>query len=336
MSTFIPVMSLINSSGPDTRRASIWVPTISVLRVEDLADAVSLPVLNRAGCYFAIGLPDAGDQRPYVMCGEGANVGRRLSQKIRDSDRAWHFVIIFGCEQPGWYAAAVKHLEWRFSGLLDATPHFDFVIGTAPRRDFVSDAERRALDVYVLEARRLLVAMGHHFLEPVPVLAPRATEEKIAPAAHPFGFDALLTPHLSGSGYGRTTPVASSPDPAAIDGVPGAGLRAGDPVGTRYRLAYGDLRAIAIKLPEGALLVRQGSEVSAAEITTLPSYIRKHRATLLATGAFAPHPSDRTRFVLTHDVSFESPSLAAKCTTGSSQGAGAVWRIGAADTLPMT
>jgi hypothetical protein len=318
-------MSLINLSGPVKQRAPIWVPTVMVMRVEDLPQELSLPVLNSTGCYVAIGLPEASDQRPYVMCGEGRNVGQRLMRKIRDSDRAWHWAVIFGCEQPGWFEAAGKHLEWRVNGLLDHAPHLDLVIGVSPWRNYVSEEERRALDAYLVEARRQLVSMGHCFLEP-PVLERDAVPHTVAPAASRFDFSEFLKPSR----------LSSSPDPmmpqepfthlTGVEGGRGPGLKTEDPVGTRYRLHYGDLQATAEKLPDGTLLVHKGSEVSAIGATTLPRYIRQHRATLLATDVLKPHPTDETKLVFTRDEPFENPSRLAKCLTGSTQGAGAVLR----------
>ncbi len=320
------VMSLINLRGPVKQRASIWVPTIAVMRVEDLPHEISLPVLNSTGCYVAVGLPDASDQRPYVMCGEGRNVGRRLMRKLADSDRDWHYVIIFGCEQPGWFEAAGKHLEWRVNSLLEHAPHLDQVIGVSPWRNYVSEEERRALDAYVVEARRLLVAMGHHFLEPVPVLERDAAPHTAPPAPSRFDFSEFLKPSQLNSTPDPMMPQEPFAHSTGLEGKRGPGLNAEDPAGTRYRLHYGDLQATAEKLPDGTLLVHKGSEVSAEETTTLPRYIREHRATLLATGVLKPHPKDKTKLVVTRDEPFESPSLSAKCLTGSTQGAGAVLR----------
>ncbi|PVE21929.1 hypothetical protein DC522_23995 [Microvirga sp. KLBC 81] len=329
------VMSLIKLRGPVKQRASIWVPTVMVMRVEDLPHEISLPVLNSTGCYAAIGLPNASDQRPYVMCGEGKNVGHRLMRKINDSDRAWHFVIIFGCEQPGWFEAAGKHLEWRFNSLLEHAPHLDLVIGVSPRRNHVSEEERRVLDNYVVEARRLLVSMGHHFLEPVPVLEREAVPHTVAPAASRFDFSEFLKPSRLSSTPDPMMPQGPFTHSTGLDGERGPGLKAEDPIGTRYRLHYGDLQATAEKLPDGTLLVHKGSEVSAVETTTLPRYIREHRATLLATGVLNAHPTDETKLVVTRDEPFESPSRLAKCLTGSTQGAGAVLRTCTIDTFRL-
>jgi len=329
-------MSLINLRDPDSKRAPIWVPSVTVMRIEDLASRVSLPALTRPGCYIAIGLPDASDQRPYAMCGEGKNVGQRLMRKIADSGREWDFAVIFGCEQPGWPRIAPKYLEWRFTGVLECAPHFDLQIGQSPQRDHVSEAERRALDNYVLEARRLLVAMGHHFLEPVPVCEPDVLRNGMAPSSPRFDFNELLKPSRLSPTDGPMLAPAPSSEAADWDAEPGPGLKAADPVGSRYRLHYGDLQATAIKLHNGDVLVLKSSEMSATETTTLPRYIREHRATLLATGVVKPHPTDETKFVFTHDEPFRSPSRLAKCLTGSTQGAGAVWRISAADTSRLT
>jgi hypothetical protein len=319
------VMSLINLNGPVKQRASIWVPTVMVMRVEDLPYEMSQPVLNSTGCYVAIGLPKASDQRPYVMCGEGRNVGRRLMRKINGSDRAWHWVVIFGCEQPGWFEAAGKHLEWRVNSLLEHAPHLDLVIGVSPWRNYVSEEERRALDAYVVEARRLLVSMGHRFLEP-PVLECDAVPHTVAPAASRFDFSEFLKPSRLSSSPDPMMPQEPFTHSTGVEGGRGPGLKAEDPVGTRYRLHYGDLQATAEKLPDGTLLVHKGSEVSAMETTTLQRYIRQHRATLLATGVLKPHPTDETKLIVTRDEPFESPSRLAKCLTGSTQGAGAVLR----------
>ncbi|WP_445504415.1 hypothetical protein [Microvirga sp. G4-2] len=321
-----PVMSLINLRGPIKQRASIWVPTVMVMRVEDLPHEISLPVLNSTGCYVAIGLPEASDRRPYVMCGEGKNVGHRLMRKINDSDRAWHWVVIFGCEQPGWFEAAGKHLEWRVNSLLEHAPHLDLVIGVSPRRNHVSEEERRVLDAYIVEARRLLVLMGHPFLEPVPVLEHDAVPHTVAPAASRFDLSELLKPSRLDSTPDPMMPRGPFTHSAGLEGERGPGLKAEDPVGTCYRLQYGDLQATAEKLPDGTLLVHKGSEVSAEETTTLPRYIREHRAMLLAAGVLKPHPRDKTKLVVTRDEPFESPSLSAKCLTGSTQGAGTVLR----------
>jgi hypothetical protein len=325
-SPLAPIMSLINLSGPVKQRAPIWVPTVMVMRVEDLPQELSLPVLNSTGCYVAIGLPEASDQRPYVMCGEGRNVGQRLMRKIRDSDRAWHWAVIFGCEQPGWFEAAGKHLEWRVNGLLDHAPHLDLVIGVSPWRNYVSEEERRALDAYVVEARRQLVSMGHHFLEPIPVLECDAVPHTVAPAASRFDFSEFLKPSRLSSAPDPIIPQEPFTHSTGVEGGRGPGLKAEDPVGTRYRLHYGDLQATAEKLPDGTLLVHKGSEVSAVEATTLQRYIRQHRATLLVTGVLKPHPTDETKLVVTRDEPFENPSRLAKCLTGSTQGAGAVLR----------
>jgi hypothetical protein len=257
-------------------------------------------------------------------------------RKIADSHLSWHFVIIFGCEQPGWFEAAGKHLEWRFTSLLEHAPHFDLQIGAAPRRNHVSEEERRALDNYVLEARRLLVAMGHHFLEPVPVCDPDVLRNGMAPSSPRFDFNELLKPSRLGPTDGPMLAPAPSSEAAGWVAEPGSGLKAADPVGSRYRLHYGDLQATAIKLHSSDLLVLKGSEMSATETTTLPRYIREHRTTLLATGAVKPHPTDETKFVFTRDEPFRSPSRLAKCLTGSTQGAGAVWRISATDTSRLT
>ena len=325
-SPLAPIMSLINLSGPVKQRAPIWVPTVMVMRVEDLPQELSLPVLNSTGCYVAIGLPEASDQRPYVMCGEGRNVGQRLMRKIRDSDRAWHWAVIFGCEQPGWFEAAGKHLEWRVNGLLDHAPHLDLVIGVSPWRNYVSEEERRALDAYLVEARRQLVSMGHHFLEPVPVLERDAVPHTVAPAASRFDFSEFLKPSRLSSSSDPMMPQEPFIHSTGVEGGRGPGLKAEDPVGTRYRLHYGDLQATAEKLPDGTLLVHKGSEVSAIGATTLQRYIRQHRATLLETGVLKPHPTDGTKLVVTRDEPFENPSRLAKCLTGSTQGAGAVLR----------
>jgi hypothetical protein len=323
---FASVMSLINLGRPDKQRARIWVPTIAVMRVEDLPYEMSAAVLNAPGCYIAIGLPDAGDQRPYVMCGEGKNVGQRLMRKIEDSDRDWHFVVIFGCEQSGWYKAAVEHLEWRFNSLLEHAPHLDVVIGRSPKRNHVSEEERRVLDNYVAEARRHLVSMGHHFLEPMPIVGSDAVQRTAAPAESRFDFNELLKSFELPSAHDAMMSRVPSPAMTVLEADFGASLKAGDPIGTRYRLHYGDLQATAEKLPDGTLLVHRGSEVSAMEATTLQRYIRQHRATLLETGVLKPHPTDETKLVVTRDEPFENPSRLAKCLTGSTQGAGAVLR----------
>ncbi|WP_134498228.1 hypothetical protein [Microvirga pakistanensis] len=329
---FASVRSFFNLTDPVKQRARIWVPTIAVMRVEDLPYEMSSAVLNAPGCYVAIGLPDTSDQRPYVMCGEGKIVGQRLMRKIDDSDRDWHWVVIFGCEQPGWYKAAVEHLEWRFNAHLEAAPHLDLVIGRSPKRNHVSEEERRVLDNYVVEARSLLVSMGYHFLEPVPVGGQDVLRTESASLASRFDFNELLKPSQLRPASDPMMPRLPSSAFARVEVNLGAGLKAEDPIGTRYRLHYGDLQATAEKLPGGTLLVHKGSEVSAMETTTLPRYISQHRATLLATGVLKPHPTDETKLVVTRDEPFESPSLSAKCLTGSTQGAGAVLRICTIDT----
>lgn len=167
--------------------------------------------------------------------------------------------------------------------------------------------------------------MGHRFLEP-PVLERDAVPHTAAPAASRFDFSEFLKPSRLSSGPDPMIPQEPFTHSTGVEGGRGPGLKAEDPVGTRYRLHYGDLQATAEKLPDGTLLVHQGSEVSAIGATTLQRYIRQHRATLLETGVLQRHATDETKLVFTRDEPFENPSRLAKCLTGSTQGAGAVLR----------
>jgi hypothetical protein len=315
-----PLAGLIAAHDPIIRRPDGFSPSIAVMQISDLPAFSKLALLQRPGIYVGVRYPTAADMLPDATCGEGAAVGPRALTKLMGAGIPWDAVILFTCESEGWTKLQGIDGERRLTAQLEAAGNTNVLFDQSPKRYAVTHEDMRGMDGYVAQARAELLRMGIGILEPPPLdVRPepsRLGRDLIDVPRHAACTDSQLLPESRGN----IIPLSSS-----RSRVKGPGFAADDPVGTRYSLNFGGLRAEAVKIGPSEVLVLRGSEVRLAEIDTLPAYISRRRANLRQDGILVPHPQDPTKFILRDNMVFDSASLAAKILTGSSMGAGSMW-----------
>lgn len=316
-----PLAGLVAAHDPIIRRPDGFSPSIAVMQISDLPAFSKLALLQRPGIYVGVRYPTAADVLPDATCGEGAAVGPRALTKLTGAGVSWDAVILFTCESEGWTKLQVHDGERRLTAQLEAAGNVNVLFDQSPKRYAVTHEDMRGMDGYVAQARAELVRMGIGILEPPPVDVRPEPSRLRRDLTNPVPHNAVWTDN----------PVAPEPRdnivplPSSRSRVKGPGFAADDPVGTRYSLNFGELRAEAVKIGPSEVLVLRGSEARLAEIDTLPAYISRHRAALREAGILVPHPQNPTKVILTDNMVFDSASLAAKILTGSSMGAGSIW-----------
>jgi hypothetical protein len=311
---------LVAARDPIIRRPDGFRPSLAVMQLSDLPAFSKLALLQRPGAYVGVRYPTAADVLPDATCGEGAAVGPRALTKLTGTGISWDAVILFTCESDGWTKLHGADSERRLTAQLEAAGNTNVLFDQSPKRYPVTHEDMLGMDGYIAEARAELVRMGIGILEPPPL--------DVHPEPGKLRRDLTDVPRNAAC---TDTPVAPEPRgnivplPSSRSCVKGVGFSTDDPVGTRYSLHFGGLRAEAVKIGPSEVLVLRGSEARRAEIDTLPAYISRRRADLRVDGILVPHPQDPTKFVLTSNMVFDSASLAAKILTGSSMGAGSMW-----------
>jgi len=317
-----PLAGLIAARDPIIRRPDGFRPSLAVMQLSDLPAFAKLALLQRPGAYVGVRYPTAADVLPDATCGEGAAVGPRALTKLTGTGISWDAVILFTCESDGWTKLHGADSERRLTAQLEAAGNTNVLFDQSPKRYPVTHEDMLGMDNYVAEARAELVRMGIGILEPPPLDVRPEPSRLRRDLTDPVPHNAVWTGNpMAPESRGNIVPLPSS----SHSRVKGPGFAAGDPVGTRYCLNFGGLRAEAVKIGPSEVLVLRGSEARLTEIDTLPAYISRRRADLREDGILVPHPQDPTKFILRDNMVFDSASLAAKILTGSSMGAGSIW-----------
>lgn len=135
----------------------------------DLKNCDDLPEIYSPGVYFLFGRDDESE-RQFVYVGEGDNVAKRIMQphSFEKDGSYWTEAVIFVTPDGTLDKARIKYLENRFHAIVVETERYIVKNGNTPPQSPVQKKVRDMLEEFIMNARLVMLALGHKVFEPQP------------------------------------------------------------------------------------------------------------------------------------------------------------------------
>lgn len=146
----------------------------------DLKNCDDIPEINSPGVYFLFGRDDESG-RPFVYVGEGDNVAKRIMQphSFEKDGSFWTEVVIYITPDGSLDKARIKYLENRFHALVNESDRYIVKNGNTPPQPPFQKKVRDLLEEFIINARLLMLALGHKVFEPQPSATKSNTEDEL-------------------------------------------------------------------------------------------------------------------------------------------------------------
>ena len=137
-------------------------------------------VLNLPGVYFLFGRDDESG-RQFVYVGEGDNVAKRIMQphNFEKDGSYWTEVVVYVTPDGSLDKAKIKYLENRFHSIVVDADRYIVKNGNKPPQSPVQKMVRDMLEEFIINARLLMLALGHKVFEPQPSAESDTSEDEI-------------------------------------------------------------------------------------------------------------------------------------------------------------
>lgn len=128
-----------------------------------------LPEIYSPGVYFLFGRDDESG-RQFVYVGEGDNVAKRIMQphSFEKDGNYWTEAVIFVTPDGKLDKARIKYLENRFHAIVVETERYIVKNGNISTQSPVQKKVRDMLEEFIMNARFVMLALGHKVFEPQP------------------------------------------------------------------------------------------------------------------------------------------------------------------------
>ncbi len=135
----------------------------------DLKHCDDLPEIYSPGVYFLFGRDDESG-RQFVYVGEGDNVAKRITQphSFEKDGSYWTEAVILVTPDGTLDKARIKYLENRFHALVVETERYIVKNSNTPTQSPVQKKVRDMLEEFIMNARLVMLALGHKVFEPQP------------------------------------------------------------------------------------------------------------------------------------------------------------------------
>ncbi len=128
-----------------------------------------LPEIYSPGVYFLFGRDDESGKQ-FVYVGEGDNAAKRIMQphSFEKDGSYWTEAVIFVTPDGTLDKARIKYLENRFHAIVVETERYIVKNGNTPPQSPVQKKVRDMLEEFIMNARLVMLALGHKVFEPLP------------------------------------------------------------------------------------------------------------------------------------------------------------------------
>lgn len=145
----------------------------------DLKNCDDLPEIFSPGVYFLFGRDDESGKQ-FVYVGEGDNVAKRILQphSFEKDGSFWTEAVIYVTPDGSLDKARIKYLENRFHSIVVDADRYIVKNGNTPPQSPVQKKVRDMLEEFILNARLVMLALGHKVFEPQPSANTDSSEEE--------------------------------------------------------------------------------------------------------------------------------------------------------------
>lgn len=173
-------------SGIITAEIMNWTGHVIVAPRSRLPDLIQRSEVGRTGIYFLVGTDPMGEYLPMLYIGETDNVGKRLAQHNKDTDKDFCERICFvTSKDQNLTKAHVRYLESRFLSISAASGRAKLVNGTAPVYGVLPEADIADMEFFIEQVRTILPVLGLDFLKEQPSTIAKMPASALAIPAAP-------------------------------------------------------------------------------------------------------------------------------------------------------
>lgn len=167
-----------------------------------LKNSDDIPEIYAPGVYFLFGRDDETGKQ-FVYVGEGDNVIKRIQQvhSFEKEDTYWTEAVIYVTPDGTLDKARIKFLENRFYTIATETDRYIVKNGNTPPQSPVQKKVKDMLEEFIINARLVMLVLGHKVFEPQPSADSGMVEEELLYFVRNQGKGGKATGRISDDGF---------------------------------------------------------------------------------------------------------------------------------------
>lgn len=151
-----------------------WTGHIMMAPRSKLADTLKRPEMARTGIYFLTGQDMEGGNQPLLYIGESDNVGTRLTQHNKDSNKDfWEKACIVTSKDQNLTKTHVRYLESRLINIAREAGIAKVVNSTAPIYESLPESDIADMEYFINQIRLVMPVLGLDCLREKPPIIKR-------------------------------------------------------------------------------------------------------------------------------------------------------------------
>lgn len=158
------------SQGLMTLEVVNWTGHILTAARSNIVELIKRDEMSRTGVYFLSGPdPEGRTDKTFVYIGESDNVGRRLVEHNKDTDKQfWERAYLITSKDQNLTKAHVKYLESRLIAIADESGQAKILNGNSPVFSKLPEADLADMEYFISQVRLVLPVIGLDILREKP------------------------------------------------------------------------------------------------------------------------------------------------------------------------